>query len=75
MNTLVADKARALYLESAALISPIPAVTPVTRTPMSADPVLIKEITAKQTADTIVRVPRIVVFMTRVCLPTQRGSS
>ena len=63
----VSDARRAFtYLvESAALMSPIPAVTPVIRTPISKEPLFKKEIAAKQIADTIVREPRIVVFMNR----------
>jgi hypothetical protein len=61
----VSDARRAFtYLvESAALMSPIPAVTPVIRTPTSNAPLFRKAIPAKQIADTIVREPRIVVFM------------
>jgi len=61
----VSDARRAFtYLvESAALMSPIPAVTAVIRTPISNAPLFKKEIAAKQIADTIVREPRIVVFM------------
>jgi len=44
-------------------MSPIPAVTPVIRTPTSNAPLFRKEMAAKQIADTIVREPRIVVFM------------
>ena len=47
------------------MMSPIPAVTPVIRTPISKEPLFKKEIAAKQIADTIVREPRIVVFMNR----------
>ncbi len=50
-------------VESAALMSPIPAVTPVIRTPISKEPLFRKEMAAKQIADTIVREPRIVVFI------------
>jgi hypothetical protein len=46
-------------------MSPIPAVTPVIRTPTSNAPLFRKEMAAKQIADTIVREPRIVVFMNR----------
>jgi hypothetical protein len=60
-----ARKAFTYLVASAALIKPMPAVTPVIRTPKSRAPVLINEIAAKQIADTIVREPRIVVFMDR----------
>ena len=61
----VSDARRAFtYLvESAALMSPIPAVTAVTRTPISNAPLFRKEMAANETADTMVRTPIIVVFI------------
>jgi hypothetical protein len=46
-------------------MSPIPAVTPVIKMPISNAPLFRKEMAAKQIADTIVREPRMVVFMNR----------